>query len=76
MYLFFKKNNNWSVNQSITYFLLYIIGPLVSGLLNKFGSREVVIVGTLISTISILASTFIYNLDLFIVIFGICGGKL
>ncbi|CAH8449535.1 unnamed protein product [Schistosoma guineensis] len=52
----------------------FMVGPLVSGLLNKFGSREVVIVGTLISTISILASTFIYNLDLFIVIFGICGG--
>uniref|UniRef100_A0A3Q0KRH5 Putative monocarboxylate transporter n=1 Tax=Schistosoma mansoni TaxID=6183 RepID=A0A3Q0KRH5_SCHMA len=52
----------------------FMVGPLVSGLLNKFGSREVVIVGTLISTVSILASTFIYNLDLFIVIFGICGG--
>ncbi|KAK4472659.1 hypothetical protein MN116_003891 [Schistosoma mekongi] len=52
----------------------FMVGPLVSGLLNKFGSREVVLVGTLISTVSILSSTFIYNLDLFIVIFGICGG--
>ncbi|CAH8448913.1 unnamed protein product [Schistosoma turkestanicum] len=52
----------------------FMVGPLVSGLLNKFGSREVVIVGTLISSVSILTSTFIYNLDLFIVVFGICGG--
>ncbi|KAH8852908.1 Monocarboxylate transporter 1 [Schistosoma japonicum] len=52
----------------------FMVGPLVSGLLNKFGSREVVLAGTLISSVSILCSTFIYNLNLFIVIFGICGG--
>ncbi|CAH8832394.1 unnamed protein product [Trichobilharzia szidati] len=52
----------------------FMVGPPVSGLLNRFGSREIVFVGTLISTVSIFTSTFIYDLNWFIVVFGIFGG--
>lgn len=51
-----------------------ISGPIVSAMSNQFSMRSLVIGGGLISSLSLLACCFIYNVDAFIVVFGFITG--
>ncbi|TPP65571.1 Solute carrier family 16 member 1 [Fasciola gigantica] len=52
----------------------FMVGPFVGGLMNRFGSRKLVVIGTLLSSTSILVSSFAQNVNMFIVVFGVIGG--
>ncbi|CAL8102118.1 unnamed protein product [Calicophoron daubneyi] len=52
----------------------FLSGPIVSGLLNRFNARALVIIGGLWSTVAIFASSFARNLLTFTILFGVCGG--
>lgn len=53
---------------------LEYVGPLASGLVNRYGIRPVAIVGGTIATVSILICSFLQDLYLFLVIYGFFGG--
>ncbi|XP_043209791.1 uncharacterized protein LOC122374847 isoform X1 [Amphibalanus amphitrite] len=51
-----------------------IVGPLVSALVNKLGCRQVVIAGSLMSSVAFSLSASASEIGLFIVMYGILGG--
>jgi len=50
------------------------MGPIASGLANRYGFRVVTIVGAIIAAVSYFLSIFSPNMNYMIVIYGICGG--
>ncbi|BHF83475.1 hypothetical protein SprV_0902661800 [Sparganum proliferum] len=51
-----------------------ISGPIVSAMSNQFSMRSLVVGGGLVSSLSLFACCFIYNIDVFIVMFGFVTG--
>ncbi|GMT36940.1 hypothetical protein PFISCL1PPCAC_28237, partial [Pristionchus fissidentatus] len=51
-----------------------LVGPIVGGLVNKFGSRIVVIAGACISAVAFVLSNFAPNIYVFLMIYGVLGG--
>uniref|UniRef100_A0AC35U6L3 MFS domain-containing protein n=1 Tax=Rhabditophanes sp. KR3021 TaxID=114890 RepID=A0AC35U6L3_9BILA len=51
-----------------------LVGPIVGGLVNKYGSRDVVVVGSIISAIGFFASSFSPNVYVFLFTYGLIGG--
>ena len=49
-------------------------GPIVGGLVNKFGCRPVCIAGGLVASVSLILSTFAYNVPLLMLTYGLMGG--
>ena len=54
--------------------ILLFAGPIVSALANKFGCKSVTVAGSILATLSFIASTFSPNLNWLIITYGICGG--
>ena len=54
---------------------LFIAGPIVSALANKFGCRAVTIAGSILACIAYILSTFSPNIDVLIVTYGALGGE-
>ncbi|KER23052.1 hypothetical protein T265_08995 [Opisthorchis viverrini] len=52
----------------------FMVGPIASGLMNRFGARILVMFGASLSSIGIISSTFATNLPIFIGTFGVIGG--
>lgn len=50
------------------------LGPLASGLTNRFGYRVIAILGGSIATAAIFISSFMYSLPVFLFIYGFVGG--
>uniref|UniRef100_A0A8R1XTG9 Major facilitator superfamily (MFS) profile domain-containing protein n=1 Tax=Onchocerca volvulus TaxID=6282 RepID=A0A8R1XTG9_ONCVO len=50
-----------------------LIGPIVGGLVNKYGARMVVIIGSFVAGLSFLASLFCSNIYMFMIFYGILG---
>ena len=53
---------------------LFLPGPIVSALTNKFGCRPVAMTGAVISTIAFVLATFSPNVNILILTYGILGG--
>lgn len=53
---------------------LYVSGPIVGALANKFGCRRVAMVGAVVSAVSFFVSTFSPNVTVMILLYGFCGG--
>ncbi|ELT98460.1 hypothetical protein CAPTEDRAFT_177636 [Capitella teleta] len=51
-----------------------VVGPLASVLCNKFGSRAVTIMGSLIASSGFILSTFSTNMTMMILTYGVLGG--
>ncbi|CAJ0583350.1 unnamed protein product, partial [Mesorhabditis spiculigera] len=51
-----------------------LVGPFVGGLCNKFGSRPVVMVGSLLSGLAFVAAPFMPNVWMYIFAYGLIGG--
>ncbi|CEF61435.1 Major facilitator superfamily and Major facilitator superfamily domain, general substrate transporter and Major facilitator superfamily domain-containing protein [Strongyloides ratti] len=51
-----------------------LVGPIVGGLVNKYGARTVVICGSLISAFGFFISTFTTNIYVFLLTFSLIGG--
>ena len=49
-------------------------GPLVGGLVNRFGCRPVAILGSLIGSAALALSTVCTNITTFIIVYGVLGG--
>ena len=49
-------------------------GPLVGGLVNRFGCRPVAIAGSLLGAVSLVLSTLAPNVIVFILVYGVIGG--
>lgn len=71
---FSESKGKTSVVGSVLNGMYLSMGPIVSGLANKFGCRRVTIVGSIISTVAFILSTFSPNIDVLIVTFGALGG--
>ena len=54
--------------------MLPFTGPLVGGLVNKFGCRPVAIAGSLTGAVSLVLSTLAPNVIVFILVYGVLGG--
>lgn len=54
--------------------VVYIVGPIASGFVNRYGCRAVSSLGTVCSAISIFASAFAPSLPVFIFLYSVCGG--
>ncbi|KAG5449036.1 Monocarboxylate transporter 12-B [Clonorchis sinensis] len=52
----------------------FMVGPIASGLMNRFGARILVMFGASLSSIGIISSTFATDLSIFIGTFGVIGG--
>ncbi|KAF6767822.1 hypothetical protein AHF37_10359 [Paragonimus kellicotti] len=52
----------------------FMVGPVVSGLMNRFGARKLVVIGSVISSVAILGSSFATDVNTFIGVFGVIGG--
>ncbi|KAF8560678.1 hypothetical protein P879_10272 [Paragonimus westermani] len=52
----------------------FMVGPVVSGLMNRFGARKLVVIGSVVSSAAILGSSFATDVNTFIGVFGIIGG--
>ncbi|CAH8669394.1 unnamed protein product [Dicrocoelium dendriticum] len=52
----------------------FMVGPLVSGLMNRFGARKLVVIGSIVSSAAIFCSSFATNVNTFIGLFGVIGG--
>lgn len=53
---------------------LNVLGPIVSGLTNKYGARIVVILGSIIAGLAFLLSIMSPNIYVMILLYGIIGG--
>ena len=53
----------------------YFTGPIASALVNRFGSRAVTIVGSIISAFSFVISNYSPNLIVFHLSYGLLGGR-
>ncbi|KAF8355226.1 mct-4, partial [Pristionchus pacificus] len=51
-----------------------LVGPIVGGLVNKYGSRKVVVAGACISGVAFIISTFATNVYMFMAVYGVLGG--
>uniref|UniRef100_A0A0R3S5T5 MFS domain-containing protein n=1 Tax=Elaeophora elaphi TaxID=1147741 RepID=A0A0R3S5T5_9BILA len=51
-----------------------LIGPVAGGLVNKYGARMVVIIGSFVAGLSFLASIFCSNIYVFMIFYGFLGG--
>uniref|UniRef100_A0A0K0EPQ6 MFS domain-containing protein n=1 Tax=Strongyloides stercoralis TaxID=6248 RepID=A0A0K0EPQ6_STRER len=51
-----------------------LVGPIVGGLVNKYGARTVVICGSIVSAFGFFISTFTTNIYLFLLTFSFIGG--
>jgi len=51
------------------------VGPLVSAMANKFGLREVTIVGSVVASAFFVISSFSINIDMMLFTYGIMGGS-
>ncbi|KAI3382769.1 hypothetical protein SNEBB_009470 [Seison nebaliae] len=51
-----------------------MVGPVVSGLTNRYGCRIVAMIGTIIGTLAILFSTLAPNVPILTLIYGFIGG--
>ncbi|VDO94581.1 unnamed protein product [Soboliphyme baturini] len=60
--------NDFTLNRVI------VLGPFVSGLVNKFGAKAVMIAGSLIACLGFVISVFVRSLPLMMLFYGICGG--
>ena len=49
-------------------------GPIVGGLVNKFGCRPVCMVGGVVACISLVLSTFVTSVPLLMLTYGLMGG--
>ena len=49
-------------------------GPIVGGLVNKFGCRPVCIAGGIVACVSLVLSTFAPNVPLLMLTYGLMGG--
>lgn len=52
----------------------YKIGPIVGGLVNRYGERKIVIIGAAISGMAFLLSVASPNIYVFMLIYGGLGG--
>lgn len=52
-----------------------IQGPVAGGLVNKYGARMVVIIGSFVAGLSFLASVFCSNIYMFMIFYGFFGGN-
>ena len=52
----------------------YRAGPIVGGLVNKFGCRPVCMAGGLVACISLILSTFVPSVPLLMLTYGLMGG--
>ncbi|CAD5117746.1 DgyrCDS6491 [Dimorphilus gyrociliatus] len=71
---FQESKGKTSVVGSVLNGMYLSMGPLVSALANKFGCRRVTIIGSIVSTIAFILSTFSPNINVLIVTFGALGG--
>lgn len=53
---------------------VFISGPIVSALTNKFGCRPVCIAGSIFATCAFVLATFAPSINMLIVTYGIMGG--
>ena len=51
-----------------------MVGPIVGGLVNKFGARKVVLIGSGIGAFGIATSIFAPNIAVFMLLYGVVGG--
>lgn len=51
-----------------------LIGPVVGGLVNKFGARNTVVAGAAIAGFGLVASVAAPNIIVFMILYGIVGG--
>ncbi|GMT05721.1 hypothetical protein PENTCL1PPCAC_27895 [Pristionchus entomophagus] len=51
-----------------------LVGPIVGGLVNKYGSRKVVVAGACISAVAFILSNYAPNIYMFMFIYGVLGG--
>ncbi|VDK83285.1 unnamed protein product [Litomosoides sigmodontis] len=51
-----------------------LIGPIAGGLVNRYGARIVVIIGSFVAGLSFLASIFCWNIYIFMTFYGFLGG--
>ncbi|EJW88032.1 major facilitator superfamily transporter [Wuchereria bancrofti] len=51
-----------------------LIGPVAGGLVNKYGARMVVIIGSFVAGLSFLASIFCSSIYVFMIFYGFLGG--
>ena len=54
---------------------MYISGPIVSGLVNRFGCRSVAMAGSVLASTGFMLGSFAPNLELLILTYGVLGGK-
>lgn len=54
---------------------MYISGPIVSGLVNRFGCRPVVMAGSVLAAAGFMLGSYAPNLELLILTYGVFGGK-
>ena len=54
--------------------LFFRAGPIVGGLVNKFGCRPVCIAGGIVACVSLVLSTFAPNVPLLMLTYGLMGG--
>lgn len=52
-----------------------IVGPVVSGLTNKYGCRLVTVAGSISAMLAFLAASFSKNITVLILTYGFIGGK-
>jgi len=52
-----------------------LIGPLVSAMANKFGLREVTIIGSVMASAFFVISSFSTNINMMLVTYGVMGGS-
>lgn len=58
------------------FFMIFVIGPIVSGLTNKFGCRAVTITGSIFATAAFLCASFSENITVLQLTYGFLGGKM
>ena len=54
--------------------LAFLLGPLVAILTNRLGLRPVFMMGSILSGLALLASTFSFNAYILLLTYGVCGG--
>lgn len=59
-----------------THLFLFLLGPIHSGLVNKFGCRPVCVFGSLLSATGFFIASFSSSLSILIITYGVIGGKL
>lgn len=58
------------------FFMIFVIGPIVSGLTNKFGCRAVTITGSIFATAAFFCASFSENITVLQLTYGFLGGKM